>query len=120
MRSRCAAFVALFLRILEMEMIIFEGEYPKLHNQNTAKLVAAEKITINQSKHHELLEYDTKRTDGTYYKIDDGDYIQLIFIGDKYIPFCTLRRAYPEYKLNYYKKLIGKTIKIVITNNCRK
>ena len=96
-----------------MKMIIFEGEYPKLHNQNIAKLVAVETIKINQSKHQELLEYDTKRSDGTYYQINDGDYIQLIFIGDKHIPFCTLRK-FSGYSLNYYKELIGSTLKIVI------
>lgn len=98
-----------------MNMIIFDSKYPKLHNQVVAELVAAKSITINKDKHKELLEYDTKRPDGTYYNIEEGEYIQLIFVGDKHIPFCTLRKANSNYKLNYYKKLIGKVLKIVIT-----
>ena len=97
-----------------MNMIIFSDNYPKLHKQTTAKLVAVEHITINTKKHKELLKYDCKKSDGTFFKIEDGEYIQLILIGNKHIPFCTLRKPQPDYKLHYYKKLIGKELKIVI------
>ena len=95
-------------------MIIFNDNYPKLYNQTSAKLVAVEFITINKERHQELLEYDTIKSDGTYCPIENGEYVQLILLGDKHIPFCTLRRLDRNYKLQYYKSLIGSQIKIVI------
>ena len=37
-----------------------------------------------------------------------GKYIQLVFIGDKRIPFCTIRPAWPE----YYESAIGEVFEI--------
>lgn len=96
-----------------MNIIFFDDNYLKLHNQTTAKLVAIESIKINNDKHKELLQYDTIKSDGSYYPINNELYIQLIFIGDKHIPFCTLRK-FGGYKWSYYKTKINEEFKIVI------
>ena len=99
-----------------MNIIFFDDNYPKLHNQTTAKLVAIETIRINNEKHKELLEYDTIKSDGSYYPIDtnnNNQYIQLVFIGNKHIPFCTLRK-FGGYNWSYYKTKINDLFKIVI------
>ena len=97
-----------------MKEIKFNDNYPKLHGQTAATLIAVSRIKIDTEKDKELLEYDTKKSDGTYYEIKDGLYIQLVFLGDKAIPFCTLRSALPAHKVEQYKAQIGKPFKIVI------
>ena len=97
-----------------MKEIKFNDDYPKLHGQKTATLVAVTRIKIDTEKDKELLEYDTKKSDGTYYEIKNGLYMQLIFLGDKAIPFCTLRSALPAHKVEQYKTQIGRPFKIVI------
>ena len=97
-----------------MKVIRFSGKYPKLHDQDSAKLLAVEEIKIDKNTPKELIEYDTKKSDGTYYELKTGYYLQLIFLGEKRIPFCTIRSAFPQHKINYYKNSIGEifTIKI--------
>lgn len=97
-----------------MKEIKFNDNYPKLHGQTAATLIAVSRIKIDTEKDKELLKYDTKKSDGTYYEIKDGLYIQLVFLGDKAIPFCTLRSALPAHKVEQYKAQIGKPFKIVI------
>lgn len=70
-----------------MNTINFSHYYCKLWNQTTAKLIAVKDIEINDSTNKDLLEYDTKIVDGTYYLLKNGKYIQLIFLGNKRIPF---------------------------------
>lgn len=97
-----------------MQSIKFSGDYPKLHGQQTATLVAVAKIKIDKNTPQELFEYDTKKSDGTYYDLKSGIYLQLIFLGDKSIPFCSIRSAFPSHKVEYYKSSIGKKFNIVI------
>lgn len=99
--------------------ISFSHDYPKLHGQTTAELLAVRPIRIDRNTPDELLEYDT-----TYYKygfctygdppkeklrypLPTGDYIQLVFLGNLRIPFCTIRMAWPPQKVEYYKAAIG-------------
>jgi len=105
--------------------INFSHDYPKLWKQKKAELLAvrvidAQAVAINK----DLIEYDTKYilpdyspdfTGGVcYYPLPKtGKLIQLIFVGDKDIPFCTLRRYIPT-KYDYYKKGIGKIFEIII------
>lgn len=102
-----------------MKTIKFSGDYPKLHGQKSATLVAVAKIKIDKNTPHELLEYDTKKSDGTYYELKTGNYMQLIFLGDKAIPFCTIRSAYPQHKVEYYKNSIGQKFNIAIENEAQ-
>lgn len=106
--------------------IKFSHDYPKLHGQITAELLAVRPIRIDRNTPDELLEYDT-----TYYEkpfkdetslyaekrrfpLPTGDYIQLIFLGNLRIPFCTIRKAWPPQKVDYYKALIGRHFEIHI------
>lgn len=89
-----------------MSVIKFSHDYPKLHGQTSAELLAVRPIRIDKNTPEELLEYDTKY-DGGYYKLATGDYIQLIFLGNLRIPFCTIRRNYPPQKGDYYRGKVG-------------
>ena len=86
--------------------ISFSHDYPKLHGQTTATLLAVIPIRIDRNTLRELIEYDTK-FDGGYFPLPTGDYIQLVFIGNLHIPFCTIRKAWPPQKVEYYKAAIG-------------
>lgn len=97
-----------------MPILKFSHNYPKLHNQKFGTLL---KVTIinfyNLQKN--LIEYDTKTTEGIYYQLPKEDLIHLTFLGDNLIPFCTMRR-YKPMKYDYYKRLIGQDFEILIEN----
>lgn len=96
--------------------IKFSSDYPKLHGQTSAELLAVKPIRIDKNTPKELLEYDTKRSDGTYYPLKSGNYIQLIFLGNLGIPFCTIRTPYNQYgdKTEYYKSKVEELFNIVV------
>ena len=94
-----------------MHRIGFSHHYPKLHGQTFAELLAVRHIKISKDTPQELLEYDTK-FDGGYFPLPPGKYIQLIFLGNLRIPFCTIRAAYPPSKVEYYRHNIGKIFNI--------
>ena len=109
-----------------MKTIKFSHEYPKLHGQTSAELLAVRPIKIGANTPKELLEYDTAHERGRY-PLKSGDHIQLIFLGNLRIPFCTIRSAYPASKVWYYYNSIGETFKIEtpepptceVCKNCR-
>jgi len=107
-----------------MKAIKFSHKYPKLYGQITAELLAVKPLRIDSNTPDVLLEYDT-----TYCEVDKnapwifnerrfplptGNYIQLIFLGNLRIPFCTIRAAWPPSKIDYYKSAIGETFAVVI------
>ena len=94
-----------------MNTIGFSHHYPKLHGQTSAKLLAVEPIRIDGNTPKELLEYDTT-FDGGRFELKRGNYIQLVFLGDLRIPFCTIRPAWPIRKVDYYASKIGETFAI--------
>lgn len=118
----CAAcFMCLHdrFRVRNTMEIKFSSDYPKLHGQTSAELLTVRPIRIDSSTPKELLEYDTKKADGTYYKLRTGDYIQLVFLGNLGIPFCTIRskrNMYAEDKEAYYKQFIGQTFDVRMVN----
>lgn len=96
-------------------IIKFSSDYPKLHGQTTAELLAVKPIRIDKDTPKELLDYDTTKSDGTQYKLRTGDYIQLIFLGNLGIPFCTIRskrNRFAQDKEIYYKQFVGKVFEI--------
>ena len=118
-----------------MKTIRFSHAYPKLHWQTTAELLAVRPIRIDRDTPDVLLEYDTTYYeplgyDRSYYASVDlsdmpikrrfplptGDYIQLIFLGNLRIPFCTIRKAYPPSKVEYYTAAIGETFNVEVRN----
>lgn len=97
--------------------IKFSGMYPKLHNQISAELVAVRDIRIDKNTPQALLEYDTLKSDGSYYNLRTGNYIQLVFVGNLGIPFCTIRTKTTPWgsdKKEYYEKYIGSVFEITI------
>lgn len=94
-------------------VIRFSHQYPKLHNQTLAILYA---VVIQDSTAFtpELLEYDTVyyEADGKhYFPLKPGKYMILLFLGNKYIPFTTIR-SWDEEKEIYYRSNIGKQFDI--------
>ena len=97
-----------------MPTIRFSSYYVKLWRQHSAELLMVKPIMIDRKTNSELLEYDTKTIDGGYYHLKPGKYIQLVFLGDKGIPFCTIRAAWPPGKVRYYRSRIGQQFGIEV------
>jgi hypothetical protein len=102
-----------------MPVIKFSHNYPKLWGQTTAELLAVRKLHIPDDLNDTLKTYDTtyrlkSANDGNVYAaylLPQGECLQLIFLGDKRIPFCTIRRWTPQ-KETYYKGLVGQIFEI--------
>ena len=111
-----------------MKTIRFSHDYPKLHGQTTAELLAVKPIRIDRNTPDELLEYDTTYYDKPFkdatslyaekqrFPLPTGEYIQLIFLGNLRIPFCTIRKAYPPSKDKYYTASIGEKFIVEVRN----
>ena len=113
-----------------MKRLKFSHNYPKLWGQETAELLAVKPIKIDNATSKELLKYDTFigyehiKNDGGhlekivehYYELKPGNYVQLIFLGNFGIPFCTIRSKSGRYgdKEAYYRNLIGEIFKIEV------
>lgn len=83
-----------------MQEIRFNNNYKKLHNQKTAVLAQTGAIKGNTIP-EDFVEYDTDRK----YKINrKGNYLYLLFIGEKMIPFTTLRKL----NIENVKKYVGR------------
>jgi hypothetical protein len=114
----------------KMMQIKFSHNYPKIWGQKRAQLITVrlldcQGVAINKV----LLEYDTywnnewgcawlqelelERPDGYYELPKTGKLIQLVFLGDRDIPFCTLRRFTPE-KFEYYRNLARQVFEVII------
>lgn len=78
-----------------MTTIKFAKNFLKLHGQTSAQLVAVRLLDtalMSPTDFKEMYEYDAKADDGSYYPLNkDKTYTQLIFVGNKNIPFATLR-----------------------------
>lgn len=98
-----------------MKTIAFSHHYPKIHGQVQAKLIAVIPLSGREIS-EPLLEYDTTFVEdgvaGRFPLKKSGNYIQLIFIGDFRIPFCTIRPAWPPEKVKYYTSAIGEVFSI--------
>lgn len=107
-----------------MNTIRFSHEYPKLHGQTSAELLAVRSLKVDAHTPKELLDYDTTY-DGGRYPLRSGEYIQFIFLGNLRIPFCTIRNAYPPSKVRYYRGSVGQVFRIEkptmrACENCRR
>lgn len=104
-------------RTNEHKQIFFDNNYPKLHGQKTARLcgvLTSVKPELLEAKFPGLIEFDTTRDDGRRYAIkNDETYMLLLFIGEKWIMFPTLRKENKE-NLRRYADSIGETFEIVI------
>ena len=95
-----------------MNKIKFSHEYPKLHGQKSAQLVHVRRVEAS-SLHEDLIEYDTRTTTGEHYALPKGMLLQLVFLGNKGIPFCTLRRWTPDKEV-YYRECVDKQFEVVV------
>ena len=95
------------------DRITFSHHYPKLHGQTSARLLAVLPVTIDNSTPQALLDYDTTTADGSRYPLATGEYLQLIFIGNLRIPFCTIRRQTLQ-KVIFYQSSIGKVFDVIV------
>jgi hypothetical protein len=109
-----------------MGHIRFSHDYPKLYGQKWGLLVW---ISVWDSKdvnkNRKLLEYDTRyirevsptHTKAEYYPLpNEGKLLQLIFLGDEGIPFCTFR-PYTDKKHQYYTERLGTDFDIKISES---
>ncbi len=94
----------------ERKVIKFSHHYPKLYKQTSGKLIAIEHLYIDDREDiKKLLDYDTN-IDGSdnRFPIYKGEtYMQLVFVGNYHIPFCTLRRMINQDRIDYYHNSIG-------------
>ena len=91
-----------------MKEIKFNRNYKKLHNQKYAKLIFVA-LFYGKNLSKDFIEYDT---DGKYKIEPETEYIYLCFMGNKMIPFTTLRKNTPENWEKYVKN--QEQVKIVI------
>ena len=86
----------------EMENIVeFDHNYTKLHNQKSGFLCFVNPFLIDKNFTDEAYQYDT---DGLYPLEKGKIYMQLVFLGDKEIPFTTYREDTPENRAKYVGK----------------
>lgn len=101
----------------KLEQIIFDNDYPKLSGATHGELVAVinnVSAEILKTKWNGLLKYDTLRSDGRYFGIQDGIYYMLLlFIGDNGHLIPTLRKQNSE-NSDKYNLLIGSDFEFVI------
>lgn len=103
--------------------IKFSHNYPKLHGQVKARLLEIE-VFEKRLLHPDFISYDTiyLGTEGVfpcgekYYPLPTGTIIVLIFLGDKYIPFTTVRR-WTAQKEQDYRAGINQVFDIIIEEN---
>jgi hypothetical protein len=103
-------------------VIKFYHAHPKLWGQTSAELIDVREINIPGDFTRELREYDTAYDDGEgkeYFSLPAGDYLQLIFVGNRGVPFCTLRYKTPE-KERYYGSRLNCTFAIEISGETTK
>ena len=90
-----------------MNTIKFAKQFLKLHGQTSAELVAVRLVDtalMSPADFDELYDYDCKADDGSYYPLNKNKtYTQLIFIGNKNIPFATLRNK--DKYMDYIKQI---------------
>lgn len=102
-----------------MNQIKFSKEYVKLHGQTEGTLLAVVKIRITKENPcAELVDYDTLAEDGSRYVLKRGNYLQLVFLGNLGIPFCTIRSDKPAMnglraKYDYYREKIGERFQLL-------
>lgn len=94
-----------------MQEIRFNHNYKKLHNQKTAYLIYTY-VVVGKELSKEYIKYDT---DGKYKIEDEQEYLQLFFIGNKGIPFSTLRKYNYENRQKYSLYMLkNRNFKIII------
>jgi len=84
-----------------MNIIGFSHYYTKLHGQVHGELMAVKYFDVTKKSPPLLArKYDTCYFDDNaeeqFYKLENGHYLQLTFMGDLQIPFTTYRKCFPK------------------------
>lgn len=109
-------------RIAKLPPIKFIEEYPKLHGQKSAQLIHVRYLPKGEFIHPDFVEYDCRKKSGEMYQLPivngftTEPMLQLVFLGNKIIPFCTMRR-WEEKKSTYYQGMLDKEFRIAIGEN---
>lgn len=91
-------------------IIKFNINYKKLHNQKEAILIWKD-VSYSERLNKEFIDYDTE---GSYVLEKDKSYLILYFVGDKGIPFTTLRKNNEENRRKYLDCPLHTTFKIEV------
>ena len=86
----------------------FSHNYSKLHGQTSAKLLSVE-VVKRDSLDAEYVRYDT---DGVF-ELENEEYLKLLLMGNKGIPFTTLRRNI-EQNVEKYCKNVGSEFEVYV------
>ena len=101
--------------------INFSHNYPKLHNQKTARLLAVEfrdrkeldeKMVIEDTLY--IVEEGARKGCRAFYPLKTSKYMVLVFLGDKLIPFTTIRSCWPPDKVEHYQSAIGQVFDLIV------
>ena len=111
----------------KLKEIEFDNNYPKLHKQETARLLMVIQDVsgaLLNNEFFQFMKYDTLRDDGLLYNIkNEENYMLLLFLGDKNILFSSLRKQNEENAI-LYAESVGELFKITVQprgeNNGRK
>ena len=94
----------------EMNVVKFDHDYTKLHGQKSGFLCWVTPFLVDKNFTDEAYQYDT---DGMYPLEKGKIYMQLVFLGDKEIPFTTYREDTPENRAKYVGK-VGHVFNFII------
>jgi len=97
-----------------MNNIKFLHHYPKIYGQSSAELLKV-KICDRSDLDDHFVEYDTVYLSYAamdHYSLPTGPLLVLVFLGDKNIPFTTVKR-WTVNKAAYYLRNLNKQFKIV-------
>lgn len=92
-------------------VIEFSHNYSKMHNQKSGFLCFVNPFLIDENFTDEAYQYDT---DGKYPLEKGKIYMQLVFIGDKEIPFTAYIEDTPENRAKYVGK-VGHVFKFIVS-----
>lgn len=96
--------------------IKFPVNYYKVCGQDEAELLGVRDMVVNKAKDQTYIRYEV-RSEETMDGERDGRYAQLIFLGNKGIPFSHL---VDSKMLDFYKGLVGLVFNIVTPSDSRK
>lgn len=86
-----------------MHLIGFSHHYTKLWGQTHGELLSVRKVTVDSNYPSAAIAYDTQIQNGegagtmSFYPLSAGEYLLLVFLGNRMIPFTTYRKIPENY-----------------------
>jgi len=91
----------------------FSFDYLKLHGQRSATLVRVDRVRRDQLD-DSFIDYDTRHADG-HFTLEGDEFYLLYFIGEKLIPFTTLRLVTDQNR-ERFEGNVGHVFELFIVN----